>query len=78
VYILNKWIQLRYGGKRYFNLRAFHVNKHGCMLEDMSLEGANYVQDFSKLFSEVEQIYHVREMCLKKYFIWRLKNGMET
>jgi hypothetical protein len=37
------------------------------MLEDMSLEGANYVQDFLELFLKIEQ-----------YFIHRLKNGMET
>jgi hypothetical protein len=27
MYILNKWIQLQYGGKCYSNLRAFHVNQ---------------------------------------------------
>jgi hypothetical protein len=47
------------------------------MLKDMLLEGANYVQDFLDLFLEIEQ-YHAREMCLKEYFIHRLKNGMET
>jgi hypothetical protein len=47
------------------------------MLRDMSLEGVNYVQDFPKLFSKIEQ-YHAREMCLKEYFICKLKNGMET
>jgi hypothetical protein len=30
----------------------------------MSLEGANYVQDFLELLYEIEQ-YHVKEMCLK-------------
>jgi hypothetical protein len=42
----------------------------------MSLEGANYVQDFPKLLSKIEQ-YHARNMCLKKYINRRLKNGME-
>jgi len=42
----------------------------------MSLEGANYVQDFPELFFEIEQ-YHVRKVCLKEYFNRRLKNGME-
>jgi hypothetical protein len=37
----------------------------------MSLEGANYVQDFPELFFEIEQ-YHARNMCLKEYFIGRL------
>jgi hypothetical protein len=40
----------------------------------MSLEGANY---FFELFLEIEQ-YHARKMCLKEYFIRRLKSGMET
>jgi hypothetical protein len=35
------------------------------MLGDMSLEGANYVQDFPELFSEIEQ-YHAKEMYLKE------------
>jgi hypothetical protein len=47
------------------------------MLGDMSLEGANYVQDFPKLFFKIEQ-YHARKMCKKEYFICRFKNGMET
>jgi len=38
---------------------AFCVNKLGCMLGDMSLEGVNYVQDFPELFFEIEQ-YHAR------------------
>jgi hypothetical protein len=46
MYILSKWIQLQYGGKRYYNLGAFHVNQLGCMLKNMSLKGANYVQYF--------------------------------
>jgi hypothetical protein len=37
VYILSKWIQLQNGGKRYYNLGAFHVNQHDHMLRDMSL-----------------------------------------
>jgi hypothetical protein len=77
VYILSKWIQLQYVGKHYSNLRAFHVNQHSRMLGDMSLEGANYVQDFLELLSEIEQC-HVREMCLKQYFIHSLNNVMET
>jgi hypothetical protein len=77
VYILHKWIQLQYGGKCYFYLKAFRVNQPSNMLGNMSLEGANYVQDFPKLFFEIEQ-YHAREMCLKEYFICRLKNNMET
>jgi hypothetical protein len=64
VYILNKWIQLQYGGKYYSNLRVFHVNQLGKTLGEMSLEGANYVQDFLELFFEIEQ-YHVRKICLK-------------
>jgi hypothetical protein len=64
VYILSKWIQLQYRGKHCFNLWAFCVNKLGRMLGDMSLEGANYVQDFLELLYEIEQ-YHVKEMCLK-------------
>jgi hypothetical protein len=43
----------------------------------MSLEGANYVQDFFELFFKIEQ-YHAKEMSLKKYFIRGLNNGMET
>jgi hypothetical protein len=43
VYILSKWIQLQYWGKHYYNLRAFWVSWHGHMVEDMSIEGANYV-----------------------------------
>jgi hypothetical protein len=77
VYILNKWIQLQYGGKHYYNLKAFCVNQPSNMLGGMSLEGANYVQDFLELFSKIEQ-YHAKKMCLKKYFIHRLNNGMET
>ncbi len=61
MYILSKWIQLQYGGKHYSNLGAFHVNQLGRTLGDMSLEGANYVQDFPELLYEIEQ-YHVREM----------------
>jgi hypothetical protein len=61
VYILSKWIQLQYGGKCYSNLGTFLVNQPGHMLQDMSLEGANYVQDFFELFSKVEQ-YHARRM----------------
>jgi hypothetical protein len=68
VYILSKWIQLQYGGKHYYNLGAFHLNQHGRMLRDMLVEGANYVQDFLELFSEIEQ-YRARKMCLKEYFI---------
>jgi hypothetical protein len=59
-----KWIQLQYGGKCYSNLGAFHVNQPSRTLGEMSLEGTNYVQDFPKLLSEIEQ-YHVRKMCLK-------------
>jgi hypothetical protein len=77
MYILNKWIQLQYGGKCYSNFGTFHVNQPNKTLGDMSLEGANYVQDFPELFFEIEQ-YHARNMCLKEYFIGRLKNGMET
>jgi hypothetical protein len=54
MYILNKWIQLQYGGKHYFNLKAFCVNQPSSMLGDMSLEGANYVQDFLELLSKIE------------------------
>jgi hypothetical protein len=43
MYILSKWIQLQYGGKRYSNLGAFWVNWPSCMVENMSIEGANYV-----------------------------------
>jgi len=75
VYILSKWIRLQYGGKCYSNLKAFQVNQPGCMLEDMLIEGGNYVQDFSGLFSKVEQ-YHAREMYLKECFIYRLKNDI--
>jgi hypothetical protein len=77
MYILSKWIQLQYGGKRFFNFGAFHVNQPNRMLGDMSLDGANYIQDFLELFFEIE-LYHARKMCLKEYFIHRLKNGMET
>jgi hypothetical protein len=52
VYNLNKWIQLQYGGKHCFILRTFRVNKLAYMSKDMSLEGANYVQDFPELFIE--------------------------
>jgi hypothetical protein len=62
---LSKWIQLQYGGKHYSNLGAFCVNQPNHMLEDMSLKGANYVQDFPEFFLEIEQ-YHARVMCLKK------------
>ncbi len=55
MYILNKWIQLQYGGKRYFNLRAFCFYQPSRTLGYMSLEGANYVQDFLELFFEIEQ-----------------------
>jgi hypothetical protein len=75
VHVLRKWTQLQYEGKRYSNLRTFHVNQLGRTLGDMSLEGANYVQDFPKLFYKIEQ-YHAREMCLKQYFIHRLNNGI--
>ncbi len=61
---MSKWIHLQYGGKFYYTLGAFHVNQPSRMLEDMSLEGAIYVQDFLELLFEIEQ-YHVREMCLK-------------
>jgi hypothetical protein len=64
-------------GVKIILLRTFRVNQPGRMLEDMSLEGANYVQDFPELFFKIEQ-YHAREMCLKQYFICRFKNGMET
>jgi hypothetical protein len=64
VYVLSKWIQLQYGGQRYSNLKTFHVNQLGRTLGDMSLEGANYVQDFPKLFCKIEQ-YHAKEMRLK-------------
>jgi hypothetical protein len=77
VYILNKWIQLQYGGKHYYNLGAFCLNKPGRTLGNMLLEGANYIQDSPKLFFKIEQ-YHARKMCFKKYFIHRLKNGMEN
>ncbi len=43
MYILSKWIQLQFRGKRYSNLGAFHVNQPSSTLGDMSLEGANYV-----------------------------------
>jgi hypothetical protein len=43
VYILSKWIQLQYGGKRYYNLGAFWVSQLGHMVPDMLIEGANYV-----------------------------------
>jgi hypothetical protein len=59
MYILNKWIQLQYGGKHYSNLGAFCVNQPRSMLGDMSLEGANYVRDFPKLLPEIEQ-YHAK------------------
>ncbi len=54
VHILSKWIQLQYGGKCYCNLGNFCVNQLGRTLSDMSLEGANYVQGFPKVFFEVE------------------------
>jgi len=65
VYVLSKWIQLQYGGKHYSNLRTFHVNQPSRTLGDLSLKGANYVQDFLELFCKIEQ-YHAREMCLKQ------------
>ncbi len=77
MYILRKWIQLQYGGKRYSNLVTFHVNQPYRMSGDMSLGGVNYVQDFLELLFDIEQ-YHAREMCLKYYFICSLNNGMET
>jgi hypothetical protein len=43
VYILSKWIQLQYGGKHYSNLKAFQVNQPNHTLEDMLIEGTNYV-----------------------------------
>jgi hypothetical protein len=46
-------------------------------LSNMSLAGANYVQDFFELFSEIEQ-HHARKMCLKRYYVRRQNNGMET
>jgi hypothetical protein len=46
------------------------------MLREMSLEGANYVQDFPKCFSKIKQ-YHARKICPKEYFNCKLKNGME-
>ncbi len=64
MYILSKWIQLQYGSKHYSNLRAFNVNQPSKTLGEMSLEGANYVQDFLELLFEIEQ-YHARNMCLK-------------
>jgi hypothetical protein len=64
MYILSKWIQLQYGVKHYSNLGAFHANQLGRTVGEMSLEGANYVQDFFELFFEIEQ-YHARNMCLK-------------
>lgn len=54
VHISSKWMQLQYGGKCYSNLGTFHVNQLGRTLSDMSLEGVNYVQNFPKLFFEVE------------------------
>jgi len=42
MYILNKWIQLQYGVKPYSNLGAFHVNKLGRPLRNMSVDLANY------------------------------------
>jgi hypothetical protein len=47
MHILSKWIQLQYGGKSYSNLGTFRIDQLGKTLSDMSLEGANYVQDFS-------------------------------
>jgi len=58
MYILSKWIKL-YVGKHSSNLGTFCVNKLGSMFGDMSLEGANYVQDLPELFFEIEQ-YHAR------------------
>jgi len=77
MYILSKWIQLQYGGKHYSNLGAFCVDQLGRMVRNMSLEGANYVQDFRKLIFEIEQ-HHARETCLKGYYVHRQNNGMET
>ncbi len=65
MYILSKWIQLQYGGKHYSNLKSFQVNQPNHILEDMLIEGTNYVQDFLELFLEVEQ-YHAREICLRE------------
>jgi uncharacterized protein with beta-barrel porin domain len=64
MYILSKWIQSQYGGKPYYNLGAFHVNQHSRTLREISLEGANNVQNFPKLFPEIEQ-YHARNTCFK-------------
>jgi hypothetical protein len=50
VYILNKWIQLQYGGKCYSNLGAFWVNWPSRMVEDMSIEGANMSKIFLNYF----------------------------
>ncbi len=47
MHILSKWIQLQYGAKSYSNLGIFRIDQLGRTLSDMSLEGANYVQDFS-------------------------------
>jgi hypothetical protein len=77
MYISSKWIQLQYGGKHYSNLGPFCVNKLGRMLRNMSLEGANYVQDFRELFFEIEQ-HHAIEIYLKGYYVHRQNNGMET
>jgi hypothetical protein len=35
IYILSKQIQLQYGGKHYFNLKAFCVNQLSNMLGNM-------------------------------------------
>ncbi len=57
MYILNKCIQLQYGGKCYSNLETFCVNQTSRTLGDISLEGANFLE----LFSKIEK-YHVRKI----------------
>ncbi len=50
-------IQLQYGGKCYSNLGTFCVNQTSRTLGDISLEGANFLE----LFSKIEK-YHVRKI----------------
>jgi hypothetical protein len=57
---LSKWIQLQYGGKCYSNLGTFPINQLGRTSSNMSLDGANYVQDYPKLFFEVEETMQER------------------
>jgi hypothetical protein len=42
----------------------------------MSIESANYVQDFCYIFFKVEK-HHAREICLREYYVHRKINGME-